>query len=97
MSDVTDTSPAAVEVMAQYYSGWARDIRVQGIHSADAEYRDETANTLRALSAERDAAVARAEAAETRVINISAGLFPGGYDRNIAVIRAALSIQGAEL
>ena len=52
---------------------------------------DEAATAMTALRAERDAAVALADAAETRVINIAAGLFSGGYDHNKAIIRAALS------
>lgn len=49
-----DTSREAVEAMAQYYAGWARDIRAQGIHSEDAIYRDKTADTIRALLAENE-------------------------------------------
>lgn len=49
-----DTSREAVEAMAQYYAGWARDIRAQGVHSEDAIYRDKTAATIRALLAENE-------------------------------------------
>jgi hypothetical protein len=54
-------------------------------------------NALRALATERDAALARAEQAEVelaRVINIAAGLFAGGFDNNVALIRAAMREGG---
>jgi hypothetical protein len=85
---MTDVSKEAVEVMAQYYSGWARDIRAQGVHSADAEYRDETAQTLRALSAQLEAANKRHAAALEAVATARADGYADG-------MRAAVDIMNA--
>ena len=46
--------------------------------------------TIESLTAERDAANARADQAEYRIVHIAAGLFPGGFDNNVAAIRDAL-------
>ena len=46
--------------------------------------------TLRKWADELDAANARADAAEYRIVHIAAGLFPGGFDNNVAAIRDAL-------
>ena len=55
------------------------------------EYIEHWEGRVERAEDERDAAVARVEAVETRAINIAAGLFPGGYDKNIATISAALA------
>ena len=47
------------------------------------------ANMLNALAHERDAANARADQAEYRIVHIAAGLFPGGFDNNVAARRDA--------
>ena len=42
------------------------------------------------LRAQLAAANARADQAEYRIVHIAAGLFPGGFDNNVAAIRDAL-------
>jgi hypothetical protein len=55
----------------------------------EGRYRDEAAEaaTLRAR-------LARMEGDQERVMRIAAGLFPGGYDNNLATIRAAALTDG---
>ncbi|WP_226782939.1 hypothetical protein [Oceaniglobus trochenteri] len=67
-----DTSREAVEIMAEYYAGWARDIRAKGVHSQDAGYRDETAATLRALLDRAEKAEAERDAAWNEAIEAAA-------------------------
>ena len=46
--------------------------------------------TIEDLRAQLAAANARADQAEYRIVHIAAGLFPGGFDNNVAAIRDAL-------
>ena len=72
---VTDTSPAAVAARVKHMRFCRNN------HDAD---------LIEAIASQLAAANARADAAEYRIVHIAAGLFPGGFDNNVAAIRDAL-------